>query len=59
MIKARLRFSGKRGGAGGAGWAEVEMTEWEGGSGDEEEGGMEFDRIVGKLGWCVSYVVLL
>ncbi|CAM9913634.1 unnamed protein product, partial [Ectocarpus sp. 12 AP-2014] len=39
VTKAKLRFSGRRA---GAGWAEVEVTEW-GGRGEEE--GMEFDRI--------------
>lgn len=58
VTKARLRFSGKRGGAGGAGWAEVEVTGWDGGLGEEE--GMEFDRIFGELGTgasacCVSW----
>ncbi|CAM9818536.1 unnamed protein product [Ectocarpus sp. 12 AP-2014] len=38
VTKAKLRFSGRRA---GAGWAEVEVTEWEG----REEEGMEFDRI--------------
>lgn len=55
VVKARLRFLGKRRGAGGAGWAEVEVTDWEGGAGEEEEG-MEFDRIFGEL--CRSRFVV-
>ncbi|CBJ32478.1 expressed unknown protein [Ectocarpus siliculosus] len=38
VVKAKLRFSGRRA---GAGWAEVEVTEWAG----REEEEMEFDRI--------------
>lgn len=47
VIKARLRFSGKRAGPGGAGWAEVEVTDWQGAPGEEQ--GMEFDRISGRF----------
>lgn len=46
VVKARLRFSGKLAGPGGAGWAEVEATDWEGARG--EEGRLEFDRIFGE-----------
>ena len=49
VVRARLRFSGKHGGRGGAGWAEVEVTDWDGGGAGEGEEGMEFDRIFGKL----------
>ena len=48
VIKARLRFMGRRLGAGGAGWAEVEVSDWEGQNDKDDTEGLEFDRIVGE-----------
>ncbi|CAN0041688.1 unnamed protein product [Ascophyllum nodosum] len=49
VIKARLRFMGRRSGAGGAGWAEVEVSDWEGQNDKDDTEGLEFDRIVVTL----------
>lgn len=48
VIKARLRFVGRRAGAGGAGWAEVEVSDWERERGDNGMEGLEYDRVNGE-----------
>eukprot|EP00904_Undaria_pinnatifida_P012785 jgi/Undpi1/8637/HiC_scaffold_25.g11102.m1 len=42
VIKARFRFVGKRG---GAGWAEVNVSDWEDDEGEDGTGGIEYDRV--------------
>lgn len=46
VIEAKLRFSGQRGRGGG--WAEVKVSDWGQGQEEEDDDGMEFDRIFGK-----------
>lgn len=46
VIKARFRFVGRRG---GAGWAEVDVTDWEDAGGEDGTGGMEYDRVFGEI----------
>lgn len=62
VIKARLRFVGRRAGAGGAGWAEVEVSDWESERGDDGTKGLEYDRVNGEstgfnLNVCVGCTV--
>lgn len=49
VIKARLRFSGRRRGAGSTGWAEVEVSDWENLKGEDGTEGMDYDRILGEF----------
>ena len=46
VIKARFRFVGKRG---GAGWAEVNVSDWEDDEGEDGTGGIEYDRVFGEF----------
>ena len=46
VIKARFRFVGRRG---GAGWAEVNVSDWENSGGEDGTGGMEYDRVFGEI----------
>lgn len=56
VIKARLRFVGRRAGAGGAGWAEIEVSDWESEMGDDGTEGLEYDRINGESTGEVRWV---
>lgn len=48
VIKARLRFVGRRPGAGAAGWVEVKVSDWEDERGEDGTEGLEYDRMFGE-----------